>query len=121
RSAVARAPTPAISRSSEGMRDDRHPRGRWLDAPMSRGAAPSSAHAKLPHGLVQTIAGPAGDARRGTEMLRGEFTIAGERITASNPFAMPAREEIQAALHGFGWLADLRAEGSAAARECCRT
>jgi uncharacterized heparinase superfamily protein len=130
------------------MRDDRHPRGRWLDASMSRGAAPSSAHAKhpqgrfraelerlvfssaiyrlsligaAPNGLVQTIAGPAGDARRGAEMLRGEFTIAGERITASNPFAMPAREEVQAALHGFGWLADLRAEGSAAARECCRT
>jgi len=73
-----------------------------------------------PNGLAQNIAVAAGDVRRGSEIMRGEFAIAGDRIKASNPFAMPAREEVQAALHGFRWLADLRAEGSQAARECAR-
>ena len=74
-----------------------------------------------PNGLAQVIDGPAGEARRGADILRGEFAIEDDRIVASNPFAMPAREEVQAALHGFGWLADLQAEGSAEARERART
>ncbi len=63
-----------------------------------------------------------GDARRGSAMLRGEFSFAGETVAIEGvPWTMRRPGEAwRAALHGFGWLADLHAVGSDAARRRAR-
>jgi uncharacterized heparinase superfamily protein len=73
-----------------------------------------------PPNLLLTPAPGAGDAARGAAILRGEWQLAGERLGADDPFAATPGAEQGAALHGFGWLADLRAEGSDAARSAAR-
>lgn len=61
-----------------------------------------------------------GDARRGAAILSGEWVLAGERLAAEDPFVVEPVKEVHAVLHGFRWLADLRAEGSDAARARAR-
>ncbi len=60
-----------------------------------------------------------GDARRGSAMLRDEYVFAGRsEIAPENPWrAKDATPAWTAEMHGFGWLRDLRAVGSKAARE----
>lgn len=70
-----------------------------------------------PEGLVQSLTGPAGDARRGSALLQGEFAYGSERVAGGDLFGASASEEMMATIHGFTWLADLAAEGSPEARE----
>ena len=68
--------------------------------------------ARPPRGLAVTWprAWP-GDGARGIELAAGEFRFAGEIVRhPSPPWDSPAtRPAFAAAIHGFGWLADLRA------------
>ncbi|HLI10254.1 MAG TPA: heparinase II/III family protein [Alphaproteobacteria bacterium] len=80
-----------------------------------RGAAPLR--------LAQTPSPGRGEPQRGAALLRGELILAGERLSAPDPWAFAAiegDEDGRVALHGFAWLADLRAEGSEAARKRAR-
>ena len=61
-----------------------------------------------------------GDPARGAAILRGDLVLAGERGSAANLWADSAGESWRTAAHGFEWLADLRADGSPAARERAR-
>lgn len=63
-----------------------------------------------------------GDVALGAAILEGEFRLAGRRIAlgAGRWPEMPGDPQAAAALHGFGWLRDLRAMGSEAARETGR-
>jgi uncharacterized heparinase superfamily protein len=63
-----------------------------------------------------------GDATRGTLLLAGEFTLAGETVRQPAPRGNPSGpgEEWLAEFHGFGWLADLAATGNIAARDVGR-
>ena len=63
-----------------------------------------------------------GDADRGTAIIGGDFTFAGETRQAAEALWRPkdASPEWLAELHGFGWLADLRAVGGAAGRDSAR-
>ena len=63
-----------------------------------------------------------GEAPRGAALAAGEFRLAGETLRLVPPFAAPreARAEWLDEFHGFAWLADLAAEGSAQARETAR-
>jgi uncharacterized heparinase superfamily protein len=62
-----------------------------------------------------------GDATRGRTMLANVITLAGETVTISgSPWSAEAHEPWYAAMHGFGWLRDLRAVGSDAARRHAR-
>jgi uncharacterized heparinase superfamily protein len=57
-----------------------------------------------------------GDGARGQALLRGAFGFAGETLqAASPPWTAAVRPPFLAALHGFGWLADLAASGDPAA------
>ena len=64
-----------------------------------------------------------GDAARGAQLLAGEFTLAGETVRQPAPLGDPVGPGADwlAEFHGFGWLADLAASGSAASREAGRT
>ena len=62
---------------------------------------------------------PAGDAVQGEKILAGQFTFAHETHNFPVPPWQPPDASLvwQEAMHGFGWLDDLRALGSDAARE----
>lgn len=61
----------------------------------------------------------AGNAGRGEELLQARFNFGGEVATAWPPPWQPqqASQAWRESLHGFGWLHDLRAEGSAQAQQ----
>jgi uncharacterized heparinase superfamily protein len=62
-----------------------------------------------------------GDAIAGAALLAGEFRFAGELARSKTPpWTAPLRPAWQAALHGFAWLGDLAALGSAEARSAAR-
>jgi uncharacterized heparinase superfamily protein len=63
---------------------------------------------------------PAGDARVGAAILRGSYALMGEQREAEDPWTAGGGEAWRRALEGFGWLADLRALGSDAARARAR-
>ena len=74
---------------------------------------------RAPREPVPGIAEPGpGDAGAGAEIMAGGFVFAGEAEPAAPVLWARARldDRWAAALHGFGWLDDLRAEGSDAAR-----
>ncbi len=78
---------------------------------------------RRPRQLEFTVQNPwPGDAKLGAELFRGEFCFAGHVETAPGALWRPrdAPEEWLAALHGFGWLADLHAVGGEAARARAR-
>ena len=79
------------------------------------GAAPKGLALALP------IRWP-GDVTRGTLLLNGEFTLAGETVRQPAPRGDPQGpgEEWLAEYHGFGWLADLAATGNITARDAGR-
>lgn len=62
-----------------------------------------------------------GDARRGRLILGGHLRLADGTLTG-DPFAqMPASADDAALLHGFGWLDDLAAVGTALARSLAQS
>src|SRR5260370_26788168 len=63
-----------------------------------------------------------GDARRGVELLAGNFHFAGETVRLAAPYAPPSEASADwlAEFHRFAWLADLATLGSAEAREGAR-
>ena len=63
-----------------------------------------------------------GDAKRGAELLAGDFHLAGQTVRLAAPYAPPpeAGADWLAEFHGFSWLADLATLGSAEAREIGR-
>jgi uncharacterized heparinase superfamily protein len=62
-----------------------------------------------------------GDAARGAGLLAGHFSHAGETVESALPPWDAARgEDWRAWLHGFSWLADLAALGSAPAARAAR-
>ncbi len=62
-----------------------------------------------------------GDAAQGEQLLRTEFSFGGENCASWPPPWQPARasQSWREAMHGFGWLEDLRAEGSTDAQQAC--
>src|SRR6266851_1221070 len=78
---------------------------------------------RTPREFVKTLAirWP-GDARRGVELLAGNFHFAGETVRLAAPYAPPSEASADwlAEFHGFAWLADLATLGSAEAREVAR-
>ncbi len=78
---------------------------------------------RTPREFVKTLAirWP-GDARRGVELLAGNFHLAGETVRLAAPYAPPSEASADwlAEFHGFAWLADLATLGSAEAREVAR-
>jgi uncharacterized heparinase superfamily protein len=78
---------------------------------------------RRPRQLTFTALNPwPGDAKRGAELLRGEFCFAGHVETAPGALWRPrtAPTEWLTSLHSFEWLADLHAVGSDAARARAR-
>lgn len=63
-----------------------------------------------------------GDAETGAALLDGQFPLAGQSLRNPTPLWAPAEgdEDWRRALHGFGWLRDLRALGGDAARRQSR-
>ncbi len=64
-----------------------------------------------------------GDVTRGRRILAGRFDLGGHHLSAPDriPWDLPAQPpEFEAALHGFGWLDDLAALGTEAARRAAR-
>ncbi len=64
-----------------------------------------------------------GDAARGADILRGEFTFAGQTVGPAEAMDWtPAgvTPAWLAELHGFGWIGDLRAVAGDNARRCAR-
>ncbi len=63
-----------------------------------------------------------GDAKKGGDILHGDFTFAGRRIAKPAPMWTPLGAESGwlAELHGFSWLSDLRAVGGDSARRRAR-
>ncbi len=62
-----------------------------------------------------------GDATRGRTMLAHVIALAGETVAVTgSPWDAEAHEPWYAAMHSFGWLRDLRAVGSDAARRHAR-
>ena len=63
-----------------------------------------------------------GDAARGGEIVAGTYPLGGEILAEPEPLGDPAgpSEAWLVEFHGFAWLADLVAVGSAAAREAGR-
>lgn len=62
-----------------------------------------------------------GDAARGAALLAGAFRFLGETVEApAPPWNTAMRPPWRAALHGFGWLADLAAVGGERARQAAR-
>src|SRR6266851_2911503 len=62
-----------------------------------------------------------GDPARGTALLAGAFSFAGETMQAAMPpWAAPMPPQWLAGLHGFSWLADLAATGGATAAQAAR-
>src|SRR6516162_6414897 len=63
-----------------------------------------------------------GDAARGGQIVAGTYPLGGEILAEPEPLGDPAgpSEAWLVEFHGFAWLADLVAVGSAAAREAGR-
>ncbi|HKW53362.1 MAG TPA: hypothetical protein VJO12_06700, partial [Stellaceae bacterium] len=62
-----------------------------------------------------------GDPARGTALLGGTFSFAGEIVQAQMPpWTAPMQPQWLAGLHGFSWLADLAAAGDAKAMQAAR-
>lgn len=103
--------------------DTSEPRG-GLSTALGRALALLRARLRGPDGFaLAPEARSYGSAARGRRLVEGCFNFAGARVEAPGtliwdlPFRAPAfaRE-----LHGFGWLNDLAAEGSAAAHDLAR-
>lgn len=78
---------------------------------------------RVPAALTATPADPwPGDAERGAAFLAGRFAFAGRQPRPNDNIWAPqgVPEEWLAAMHGFGWLRDLRALGGDEARQAAR-
>jgi len=79
----------------------------------------------MPRRLRVTPADPwPGDPARGADILAGRYHLCGRIITIdSDPFIpdLPQPTAVLIALHGFGWLHDLRSQGGDQARKRART
>ncbi|HUC62009.1 MAG TPA: heparinase II/III family protein [Alphaproteobacteria bacterium] len=118
---MSRAADPSLTARLMGMRAWR----RTLRAAAERALFSSAFYrfsllGATPANLVERAPQRAGDARRGRAILEHDWSVAGAKLGVPDPFApeppmIEAPPESLPILHGFGWLADLRAEGSAEA------
>ncbi len=77
---------------------------------------------RAPRELVLRLEAWPGDPALGQALLDGEFRFLSETVRApAPPWRTGASEEWHAALHGFGWLADLAALDSDAGRQAARS